>query len=117
MRKLIAPILLFSVALFGQQEAVITGQVTNSTTGEPLPGANVMVTLTSYGSATDINGEYTITVPASSVQGQDAKVTARFIGFRDMSATVTISPGSQSQDFSMIEDVLENGCCYCDRCG
>ena len=81
MRKLIAPILLFSVALFGQQDAVITGQVTSSMTGEPLPGANVMVTLTSYGSATDINGEYIITVPASSVQGQEAKVTARFIGF------------------------------------
>ena len=107
MRKLIAPILLFTVLLFGQQEAVISGRVTNSSTGEPLPGANVMVELTSYGSATDINGDYVITVPASSVQGQDARVTARFIGFRDMFATVTLSPGSQSQDFSLIEDVLE----------
>ena len=107
MKKLIAPILLFSVALFGQQDAVITGQVTNSLTGEPLPGANVMVELTIYGSATDVNGEYSITVPASSVQGQQVSVMARFIGFRDLSSDMTLNPGSQSQDFSMIEDVLE----------
>ena len=109
MKKLIAPILLFSVALFGQQDAVITGQVTNSLTGEPLPGANVMVELTIYGSATDVNGEYSITVPASSVQGQQVSVMARFIGFRDLSSDMTLNPGSQCQDFSMIEDVLERG--------
>ncbi|TAI48366.1 SusC/RagA family TonB-linked outer membrane protein [Flagellimonas allohymeniacidonis] len=45
------------------QDRVITGTVT-AETGEPLPGATVIVTGTSIGVQTDFDGNYSITVPS-----------------------------------------------------
>ena len=38
----------------------IEGRVRDSQTGDPLPGANVMLVKTSLGASTDIEGRYTI---------------------------------------------------------
>jgi hypothetical protein len=38
----------------------LKGKVTDQQTGEPLIGANVLIVGTSFGAATDVNGEYTI---------------------------------------------------------
>ena len=38
----------------------IVGKVTDKDTGEPLPGVNVVISVTSLGAATDINGYYFI---------------------------------------------------------
>ena len=45
------------------QEQTITGQVTDSQTGIPIPGVNVVVPNTSIGAATDADGRYAIDVP------------------------------------------------------
>ncbi len=49
-------VFLLSVAGLSAQEAVISGSITDATTGDPLPGAKVSITNTNYGGATDING-------------------------------------------------------------
>jgi hypothetical protein len=55
----------------------MTGYITDAETGEPLIGANVLLTGTSYGSATDVNGRYYLTnVPASKY---NVKVT--YVGY------------------------------------
>jgi hypothetical protein len=52
-------LLLPTLALAGTT-GKLTGKVTDKETGEALIGANVIVQGTSFGAATDINGEYTI---------------------------------------------------------
>ncbi|MFQ5639082.1 MAG: SusC/RagA family TonB-linked outer membrane protein [bacterium] len=88
------------------QEAVISGKITDEA-GESLPGANVLIQLTQLGAATDINGEYKFTVPASAVRGQQVSLEARFIGYRTKVEKITLTPGSHSMNFSLAVDALQ----------
>ena len=80
MRKSIAfivAILLLPGLIFAQ--AKISGSVTDASTGDKLVGANVIVEGTEVGTSTDVDGNYSLTVPAGL---GSAKVTARYIGYR-----------------------------------
>ncbi len=102
MRKSIAFIvatLLLPGLIFAQ--AKISGSVTDASTGDKLVGANVIVEGTEVGTSTDVDGNYSLTVPAGL---GSAKVTARYIGYRQATVTVT---QSGTQDFSLKEDVLK----------
>jgi TonB-linked SusC/RagA family outer membrane protein len=46
------------------QERTISGNVTSTEEGEPLPGVNVLVKGTSIGTVTDMNGDYRLSVPS-----------------------------------------------------
>lgn len=48
------------------QQMKITGTVTDASTGEPLPGVNIMIEGTQLGVVSDIKGQYVIQVPESS---------------------------------------------------
>ena len=80
-------ILLFIVLLpylaFAGTVGKIKGKVTDLTTGEPLIGANVLAMGTSFGSATDVNGSYTI----QNLEAGTYQVRASFVGYQ----TVTYS--------------------------
>ncbi|MFQ5675290.1 MAG: carboxypeptidase-like regulatory domain-containing protein, partial [bacterium] len=99
-------VLLIPAALLAQSEAVVSGKITDEA-GEALPGANVLVQLTNIGAATDINGEFEFTVPASHVRGQEVTLEARFIGYRTMTQKLTLTPGSHTIDFALKVDVLD----------
>lgn len=62
--KLVVPLLIMLfIPLFGSaQEATITGKITDSNSGEPLLGVNVILKGTSIGVSSDIEGEYAIRV-------------------------------------------------------
>src|SRR5689334_9205830 len=47
------------------QEKTISGRVTSTEDGSPLPGVNVLIKGTANGTATDADGKYTLSVPAS----------------------------------------------------
>ena len=94
----------FLVSGLSAQDAVLSGRITDATNGDPLPGANVVVENTNYGGATDVDGNYSFSVPAS---GEEVEVTARFIGYFSSSENVTLSAGTVTQDFALAEDVLE----------
>jgi hypothetical protein len=47
------------------QQQVITGTVTDSATGEPLPGVNVLIENTLTGVSTDLNGKFSLPKPAN----------------------------------------------------
>jgi outer membrane receptor protein involved in Fe transport len=87
LNRLIAPILLLTIAtvspLWSGTTGKIAGTITDKATGESLPGANVIVVGTTLGAASDLNGRYTILyVPPGTYN-----VQVSFIGYRK----VTIS--------------------------
>ena len=49
----------------GSQQLKITGTITDATTGESLPGVNIVIEGTGQGVITDANGVFTIEVPAT----------------------------------------------------
>ena len=67
MKKLLMlfSLLLSFTAAFAQTQTV-KGVVTEASTGDPIIGATVMAKGTSVGTVTDIDGRYTINVPAKS---------------------------------------------------
>jgi TonB-linked SusC/RagA family outer membrane protein len=87
------------------QGAVITGRVTTEE-GDPLGGASVVIGNTNLGAATAANGSFTIAIAADGVRGQEVVLTARYIGRKPSSRTITLSPGSQEQNFQLAPDPL-----------
>ncbi len=69
----------FLVILSGYVSAQITvkGKVTDATSGEALPGVSVVVTGTTTGVATNLDGEYTLKVPSASSQ-----ISFSFVGYK-----------------------------------
>jgi TonB-linked SusC/RagA family outer membrane protein len=79
------------------QERSISGKVTNTTDGSPLPGVNVIVKGTTIGSITDTEGNYSLNVPASA-----KKLIFSFVGFITKEMEV---PSASSLNVSLQEDV------------
>ncbi|NQT64264.1 MAG: carboxypeptidase-like regulatory domain-containing protein [Candidatus Marinimicrobia bacterium] len=63
MRSLLSLIVFLSLALsiFGQGSCVIEGHVSDPVSGESLPGVNVIIKGSYYGSATDLDGRFRLT--------------------------------------------------------
>lgn len=61
MKKYFLLYFLFSISLVAQQTGNISGNVTDASTGETLPGVNIILKGTYFGAASDINGSYNIT--------------------------------------------------------
>jgi TonB-dependent SusC/RagA subfamily outer membrane receptor len=72
------PVVLLLVCLSGTvwaQNRTITGKVTSSDDGSPLPGVNILEKGTTNGTVTDANGGYSISV------GNDATLIYSFVGY------------------------------------
>jgi hypothetical protein len=76
-------LLFLPMIIFAGTTGKIKGKVTDLQTGEPLIGANVVVSGTSLGAATDIRGEYTI----SNLDAGVYELKSSYLGYK----TVTIS--------------------------
>lgn len=74
-------------------DVTVSGTVTDQN-GQPIPGATVSVPGTSIGTATDLDGKYSITVP------ENASLVYSFIGFESQ----TVEVNNQSTiDISLVE--------------
>lgn len=91
-----------------QAPVTVTGKVT-SDVGVPLAYAEVRFTTLGIGVVTRSNGVYTILVPAARVQGQQVPLTARIVGYRSRTDTITLSPGIITHDFSLAPNPLQLG--------
>ena len=103
MKLLIKACILLTIT-FGFASAQITGTVSDPN-GEPLAGANVVVSGTSYGAAAASDGTYSIDI--SDLAGQTSvSLTASYIGYTSETTEVDISSGSATQNFSLAVDAI-----------
>ena len=76
----------FAISLTFAQERTVTGTVSSDVEGA-IPGVNIVIQGTTQGAVTDVDGNYSITVP-----GPDAVLVFSSIGY----ATQAITVGSQT---------------------
>ncbi|HOY52223.1 MAG TPA: carboxypeptidase-like regulatory domain-containing protein, partial [Prolixibacteraceae bacterium] len=62
--------------LAGAQQVTVRGKVTDASSGEGIPGANVVVKGTTTGTITNVDGDFTLSVPTS-----NATLVVTFIGY------------------------------------
>ncbi len=95
-----------STLLFGQAKTQvrISGKVTDATTGEALPGVNILIEGTFSGTTTGVDGRYSLLV-----DGPEAVLVFSFIGY----ATQNVTVGTQSSidimlglDVQALEEVV-----------
>ncbi len=93
---IIASVCWFSLGSLYAQDRTVSGTVTDSKTGEGLPGVNVLVVGTSNGATTDFDGKYKLSVSG------DVSLKFSYIGYKPQ----TIEVGSRSViDVKLQEDV------------
>jgi TonB-dependent starch-binding outer membrane protein SusC len=89
------------------QQIKISGTITDASTGEPLPGVNVLIEGTQQGVITDPTGKYTIQVPSSS-----AFLIFSYVGYNTERVEVgsrTIIDVSLALDIKNLEEVVVIG--------
>jgi TonB-dependent receptor len=95
-KSLICFIILFvsiSTSAFSAESGKIKGKITDSSTGETLPGATVILKGTSIGAATDIEGKFLIAqVPLGKLT-----LLVSYVGYKSKEITVNITAGKTSE--------------------
>ncbi len=108
MRKLLPFLLLFlamPMFVYAQTTGKIRGKAIDKDTGEPLVGVSVSVEGTSFGAASDLNGEYVIlAVPVGTYT-----IRAQYIGYQAVSVSnVRVLNGlSVEQNFTMSSTAVQ----------
>ena len=88
------------------QNIEISGKVSEAATGMPIPGAGVAVKNSSLGTVTDIDGNFTISVPSGST------LVFSYIGFKSFEQTVNSAQTitvSLDEDTKTLEEVVVIG--------
>ena len=94
--------LLGTASAQAQTWGTVTGTVTDSVDGAPLPGVTVLVRGTDFGTATDTNGRYSFELPTG-------RYTLRFsaIGFSTHIDTVRVTEEPSRLDVTLASTVME----------
>ncbi|MBL7843018.1 MAG: TonB-dependent receptor [Cyclobacteriaceae bacterium] len=108
MKKIL--LLCFSLAFVASvwaQERVVSGKVTSQEDGSPIPGVNVIVKGSTSGTASDVNGNYSIRV-----QDNNAVLAFSFIGFANLEVSVgarTTVDVQMAPDITQLSEVVVTG--------
>ncbi len=94
--KTIFPILLLFFCGISHSQTTISGSVVDDS-GQPIPGANIIVTGTSTGNVTDFDGAFTLTVN----QNPPFSVQASSVGFETV--TIQVTKNNQVLNFVLKE--------------
>ena len=82
--------------------ADVRGKVTDSGSGDFLPGANVMLDGTNYGASSDRSGNYKIT----NVPEGDYTLKVTYVGYADFSGAVSVGADGANLDVSLTVDYV-----------
>jgi TonB-linked SusC/RagA family outer membrane protein len=94
-------LLVLPALAFGQ--LTIHGKVTDER-GEPLVAANVLIVGTTYGAASDDQGNYRVLIPAPT---GETVIEVRYLGYKSARETVTQTSGIVELNFSLAIDALQ----------
>ena len=105
MRKILLLVACFSFLLlnFSLAQFQISGKVIDSTTGEPLIGANVFIPELNRGTTTDFEGAFKINVSKSKV-----RVKVSYVGYKTIDTVIAVDKESVI-NFRLKPDVIELG--------
>lgn len=107
-------IVFISTMAYGGTKGKITGNVTEKSTGKPLPGANLVLVGTMLGSITDLDGHYyIINIPSGNYS-----LTVSYIGYRvvsvrnveiipDITTEINVEMESEAIDIGVVEVVAQ----------
>jgi hypothetical protein len=87
---LIFIISVYPVDLTAAIHGIIKGTVTDSLTGKPLPGANIFLSETSLGAASNLEGEYRILM----IPSDRYELIVSFIGYQKKTVSVNVQPNA-----------------------
>lgn len=92
------------ISIFGQEPGSLYGNITDSKTGDPIPGVNIIIKGTYYGAATDTKGNFRI----KAVNPGNYTIEVSFIGYKTVKYTgIKIEAGKNKQlDVKLEESVL-----------
>jgi len=95
-------LMMLSLTSMAQGTGTLSGKVTESDNGNPLPGAQVYVDGTTNGTITDGNGHYSLSLPAGT-----STVSVSFVGYTKQTTKVTIQEGKTlNKDFALSADLF-----------
>ncbi len=100
---LLTLLMVFSIQFSFAQEKTISGEVTSSVDGLPLPGVNVIVQGTSRGAQTDFDGRYAIKASSGEV------LVFSFVGMKEVTAIVGANNSiniTMEEDISALDEVV-----------
>jgi len=105
MKQLLGIILLFFSLGLCAQELTVTGTVTDASNGEPIPGVAVVIKGTTIGTATDVDGTYSIETSMNSI------LMFTFLGMRTEEVIVTSSriDAVLTPEITDLEEVVVTG--------
>ena len=93
-------LLCIPMALFAQ--VTISGKVTDASTGEELPGANILLVESGQGTATTIDGTYSI----KNVQSGSYVLSVSYIGYKNKQMPITVGNSDMVIDVAVEPDFL-----------
>lgn len=106
MRKLTVLLFLFP-ALLQAQQGSISGTITDKSDGSPLPGVNIIIKGTSFGTASDFDGNYSL----KNIRPGEYALEFSFLGYEKILATGIKVIGGQNTTFNVQlgQEVLSGG--------
>lgn len=100
---LLAVLVIQQTSLKAQTSGAVSGNVTDTDTKQPLPGATIFIKGTTNGTITDIYGDYTLFVP-----GGKSTVVFTFLGYETEEIEVDIQTGSIEQlNVALTADIMQ----------
>jgi len=104
MRRLLLAAL-FALSLPGiafAQSASLSGRITDSESGDPLPTANVIVLEQNISAASDVDGMYEV----EGLNAGSATIRISFVGYRTQEQSFTLSSGGNTLNVELVPDYL-----------
>ena len=108
MKKLITTWLLvmFAFGVSWAQQRTVSGKITSPVDDSGLPGVNVLVQGTTTGTTTDLDGNYSLTVPADATN-----LVYSFVGYKSQVVVIgnrSVIDISLEEDIAALEEVVVN---------